>query len=150
MNRRRLARLERELASAQDRLMIPRTEEGLRELFRQCLPELTAKALGPDDSCSVVEYLRGLSLQEMMALYEEAMDTMTEQALRNPDATRGGFSRCWRAAEATPPARPSPRRKGGHHQAAIRTRGFPAILGDPLFRPSFRSSFPFLVPPLRK
>ena len=91
MIRRRLARLERELASEQDRPMRPRTEQGFRELGLECLPELTAEAFGQDDPRSDVEYLRGLSSEEMMALYAEAMDTITERSLRNPDATLRWF-----------------------------------------------------------
>jgi hypothetical protein len=91
MNRRRLARLEEELLSAQSRPRMPQTEEGLLKLFLEGLPELTAEAFGPEDPRSDVAYLRGLSSQQMMALYREAMETTTERALRNPDANLRWF-----------------------------------------------------------
>jgi hypothetical protein len=63
----------------------------VRELFLECLPALTAQAFGQDDSRSAVDYLRGLSSPEMMALYGEAMDTRTARSLQNPDATLRWF-----------------------------------------------------------
>jgi hypothetical protein len=86
MNRHRLARLERELASAREHPTLPRTESGLRALCLERLPELTAEAFGLADPRSALDYLRGLSSQQMLALYGEAMETMTERSLRNPNA----------------------------------------------------------------
>ena len=86
MNRRRLVRLERALASARETLQMPLTEEALRRLCLECLPQLTAEAFGCDDSHSSQDYLRGLSSQALLALYGQAMDTLTERSLRHPDA----------------------------------------------------------------